>query len=161
MIRPLRPEDAAELAALLVENRAFLAPFEPLREEEFFTVAGQRERIEAVGSAAFAILWDEQIAGTLTISNIVYGPFRSANLGYWVAERLNGRGLATKAVGEVVEMAFGRLGLHRLEAATLVDNRASQRVLEKNRFERIGVAARYLEIAGEWRDHLLFQRTSS
>jgi ribosomal-protein-alanine N-acetyltransferase len=46
-----------------------------------------------------------------------------------------------------------------LEAATLVDNRASQRVLEKNRFHRIGLAPRYLEIAGAWRDHLLFQLT--
>jgi ribosomal-protein-alanine N-acetyltransferase len=77
-----------------------------------------------------------------------------------VAERLGGRGLATGAVAEVVGIAFGELGLHRLEAATLVDNRPSQRVLEKNRFDRIGLARRYLEIAGEWRDHLLFQRTA-
>jgi [ribosomal protein S5]-alanine N-acetyltransferase len=161
MIRPLRPEDAAELAALLVENRDFLAPFEPLRDETFFTAEGQRGRIEAHDSEAFAILWDEQIAGTVTISNIVYGPLQSANLGYWVAQPLNGRGLATKAVGEVAELAFGRLALHRLEAGTLVDNLASQRVLEKNGFERIGLARRYLQIAGEWRDHLLFQRTSS
>jgi [ribosomal protein S5]-alanine N-acetyltransferase len=40
MIRPLRPEDAAELAALLVENRDFLARFEPLRDEAFFTAEG-------------------------------------------------------------------------------------------------------------------------
>lgn len=161
MIRPLRPEDADELAALLVANRDFLAPFEPRRDEAFFTAAGQQERIEASGSGAFAILSDGRIAGTVTISNVVYGPFRSANLGYWVAEPLNGRGLATKAVGEAVGIAFGDLGLHRLEAGTLVDNHASQRVLEKNRFDRIGLARRYLEIAGEWRDHLLFQRTSS
>jgi hypothetical protein len=43
---------------------------------------------------------------------------------------LNGRGLATSAVGQGTETAFGELGLHRLEAATLVDNIASQRVLE-------------------------------
>jgi ribosomal-protein-alanine N-acetyltransferase len=96
----------------------------------------------------------------VTISNLLYGPFRSANLGFWVAQRLNGKGLATRAVGEAVEIAFGELGLHRLEAGTLVNNVASQRVLEKNRFERIGLAPRYLQIAGEWRDHLLYQRTA-
>jgi hypothetical protein len=37
--------------------------------------------------------------------------------------------------------AFGELGLHRLEAATLVDSMASHRVLEKNRFELIGLAS--------------------
>jgi [ribosomal protein S5]-alanine N-acetyltransferase len=67
--------------------------------------------------------------------------------------------LATLAVGEAVEIAFRELGLHRLQAGTLVDNIASQRVLEKNHFERIGLARRYLFIAGEWRDHFLYQRT--
>ena len=60
----------------------------------------------------------------------------------------------------LAERAFGRLGLHRLEAGTLVDNVASQRVLEKNGFELIGLARNYLHIAGAWRDHLLFQRTA-
>jgi [ribosomal protein S5]-alanine N-acetyltransferase len=63
-------------------------------------------------------------------------------------------------VSEVVAIAFGELALHRLEAGTLVDNLASQRVLQKNRFERYGLAKRYLFIAGEWRDHLLFERTA-
>jgi ribosomal-protein-alanine N-acetyltransferase len=50
--------------------------------------------------------------------------------------------------------------MHRLEAGTLVDNVASQRVLEKNGFERIGLARAYLRIAGAWRDHILFQRVA-
>lgn len=158
--RPLRPEDAGELSALLVENREFLAPFEPVRDERFFTIDGQRERIENDASHPFAILAGSHIAGTVTVSNVVHGPFQSADLGYWVAERLSGRGLATSAVGQVVEIAFGELGLHRLEAATLVDNVPSQRVLEKNGFEPIGLARRYLQVAGDWRDHLLFQRTA-
>jgi ribosomal-protein-alanine N-acetyltransferase len=159
-VRPLTPEDAGELAALLIENREFLVPFEPARDEQFFSVEGQRERIERDEAKAFAILDGGRIAGTVALSNVVHGPFQSANLGYWVAERLNGRGLATGAVGEVVEIAFGQLGLHRLEAATLVANVASQRVLEKNGFEPIGLARRYLLIAGDWRDHMLFQLVS-
>jgi ribosomal-protein-alanine N-acetyltransferase len=60
----------------------------------------------------------------------------------------------------MVGEAFGELGLHRLEAGTLVDNAASRRVLEKNGFEHIGLARRYLHIGGDWRDHLLFQRVA-
>jgi ribosomal-protein-alanine N-acetyltransferase len=160
ILRPLTSADAGELAALLVENREFLAPFEPVRDDRFFTIDAQRERVENERSEAFAILAGDRIAGTVTISNIVHGPFQSATLGYWVAERLGGRGLATRAVAEVVEIAFDELELHRLEAATLVDNLPSRRVLEKNGFEPIGLAHRYLEVAGEWRDHLLFQRTA-
>jgi [ribosomal protein S5]-alanine N-acetyltransferase len=158
-IRRLTSEDAGELAALLLANREFLAPFEPDRDERFYTVEGQRQRIESGEQQAFAILDGSRIAGTVALSNITRGPFQSANLGYWVTQDANHRGLATKAVAEVIEIAFGDLGLHRLEAGTQVDNIASRRVLEKNGFELIGIARRYLLIAGEWRDHLLFQRT--
>ena len=157
MIRALTADDAGELAALLVENRAFLAPFEPDRDERFYTVEGQVERLGQEDKHAFAILDGEQIAGTLSLSNVVRGPLQSANLGYWVAAKANGRGVATKAVGELIPIAFGELGLHRLEAGTLVDNVASQRVLQKNGFEQIGIARGYLHIGGEWRDHVLFQ----
>jgi [ribosomal protein S5]-alanine N-acetyltransferase len=159
ILRPLVPEDCDEVARLLRENREFMAPFEPLRDERFFTSEGQRERIEE-NFAGFAIVVDSLISGGVTISDPVYGAFRSAHLGYWVDERMNRRGLATRAVGEAVEIAFGQLDLHRLQAGTMVDNVGSQRVLEKNGFERIGLARRYLRIAGEWRDHWLFQRTA-
>jgi [ribosomal protein S5]-alanine N-acetyltransferase len=58
----------------------------------------------------------------------------------------------------VVDDSFTTQGLHRLEAATLVDNLASQAVLRRTGFTLIGLASRYLRIAGRWRDHLLFQR---
>ena len=70
-------------------------------------------------------------------------------------------GLATAAVADVIEFSFGEAGLHRLEAGTLVDNHASQRVLEKNGFERYGLARKLLKINGEWRDHVLFERIAN
>ena len=158
MIRRLTTADAEELGALLVANREFLAPFEPVRPERFFTPVGQAERI-AEHANLFAILDDEAIAGTIAISNVVHGAFCSATLGYWVDRARNGRGLASAAVDAALATAFGQLGLHRLEAGTLVDNVGSQRVLERNGFTRIGVAPHYLHIGGAWRDHVLFQRT--
>jgi [ribosomal protein S5]-alanine N-acetyltransferase len=57
-------------------------------------------------------------------------------------------------------LAYGTCGLHRLQAATLVHNVGSQRVLAHNGFTLIGPAPSYLEIAGRWQDHLLFQRVA-
>jgi ribosomal-protein-alanine N-acetyltransferase len=160
VIRPLTTADAEQLAALISANRAFLRPFAPERPDSFFTPAGQRERLSSPDSAEwrFAIIDDDAIAGVISLTNVIRGPIQTANLGYWVDRARNGRGLATKAIGESLQFAFDEAGLHRVEAGTLVDNLASQRVLEKNGFERIGLARRYLRIAGEWRDHLLFQR---
>jgi len=159
MIRRLVPDDAEELAALLVANREFLAPYVPEQPESFLTVQAQRERI-AAAEHLYGILDDGMLAGTIALSNLARGSFQSASVGYWVDEARNGRGLATQGVAAIVEVAFRQLGLHRLEAGTLVDNISSRRVLEKCRFTRIGVAPRYLHIAGEWRDHVLFQRTA-
>ena len=163
MIRPVRPEDAEELAALYSANREFLAPFEPVRPPEFFTPEGQRERLQRQlegETHPFAILDDGAIAGTINLFNIVRDSLQSGTIGYWVDGRRNGRGLATGAVGEIVAYAFGSLELHRVEAATLVDNVPSQRVLEKNDFDRIGLAPKFLRIDDEWRDFILFQRVA-
>ena len=166
-VRALAVNDANAMAKLYSENREFLAPLEPLRPDAFYTFEGQRRHIaqltdrRTAGSAyPFVIVVDGDQAGAINLSNVVRGAFQSANVGYWVAQAHNGRGVGTAALGLVCERAFGELGLHRVEAGTLLDNYASQRVLEKNGFMRIGIAPRYLQIAGAWSDHILFQRTS-
>ena len=166
-ICPLAVTDARTLAQAYSENREFLAPLEPLRPEAFYTFEGQRRHIAQLtdrrssGSAyPFVILAGGNIVGAINLSNVVRGAFQSCNVGYWVAESHNGRGYATAALGLVCERAFGELGLHRIEAGTLLHNTASQRVIEKNGFTRIGIAPRYLQIAGTWSDHVLFQKTA-
>lgn len=164
-IRLVSRTDADALSQLLWANRDFLAPWEPVRSEDYVTAAGQLADVEAAlerheqGSAApFVILDDGSVAGQITLSGIVQGPFQSCSMGYWLAEDRTGRGLATQAVAAAVDHAFTTLGLHRVEAATLLANSASQRVLARNGFEEFGMAPRYLKIAGEWQDHRMFQR---
>jgi [ribosomal protein S5]-alanine N-acetyltransferase len=160
IIRLLVASDAEPLLALRIANRTFMARFDPARDDSFFTLEHQGEIASNQQGLVFAILDNGLLAGTIALSNLAYGPFGSASVGYWVDRKRNGRGLASLAVAATVDHAFFELGLHRLEAATLIDNIASRRVLEKNRFELIGVARRYLHINGDWRDHILFQRTN-
>jgi [ribosomal protein S5]-alanine N-acetyltransferase len=162
--RLISPADATELATLLTRNRDFLAPWEPVRSESFFTAEAQLTGIEdaldrhAQGTTLPHVILDSgQLAGRITLNGIVRGPFLSCSVGYWVAQSANGRGLATAALREMVGIAFTRLGLHRVQAETLLDNVGSQRVLERNGFERIGLAPAYLRIAGRWQDMILFQ----
>ena len=167
--RALHPDDASVLADLLRTNREFLAPFEPERPEEWFTLAGQHASVaaalaqERAGSVAARVVVTEdgRVVGWIIASGIVRGALRSCALGYWVDEAHNGRGLATAAVGEMVDHAFGPLGLHRVQAETLVHNTASQRVLERNGFTRYGLAPGYLQIAGRWQDHAMYQVLAS
>ncbi|MBD0708116.1 MULTISPECIES: GNAT family N-acetyltransferase [unclassified Streptomyces] len=157
LIRPAVPGDAAALAAALLRNRAHMKSREPYRPESYYTPEAQAERIADGGARWFAVV-GERVVGAAILSGIVLGPLRSASLGYWVDEEHTGRGLATALTEEVCRAAREELGLHRVEAGTLLDNHASQRVLAKCGFERIGTAPRCLHIDGAWRDHHLFQR---
>jgi ribosomal-protein-alanine N-acetyltransferase len=164
-LRPVRIGDGAALARAYRANRDHLAPWEPSRDEAFFTTEAQeRHAQQCVDDAAagrslrFLIVSDDgEVRGRVNLNNIIRGAFWNADLGYWVAADRVRRGLASKAVALVATHAQEDLGLHRLQASTLLHNVASQRVLRGNGFERIGLAPKYLRIAGEWQDHMLFQ----
>ncbi len=161
-IVPLVEAHAEDLAGLLEKNREYLRPWNPLLPDAYFTADGQRDRIRrlrASGTAhAFVVERAGAPCGTVTLSNAVLGAWCSCNLGYWIDEEATGTGVATEAVRQACDYAFRVGGLHRVEAGTLPWNTASQRVLEKNGFERFGYAPNYLEIEGRWQDHVLFQR---
>lgn len=130
-----------------------------------FTVEGQRATIRSglgryrQGITVPSVIFDEEgrVVGRITLNDIVRGAFQSCHLGYWLSAAANGRGLATAAVRDMIQVAFGELGLHRIQAGILLHNVRSQRVLERTGFVRFGVAPAYLNIAGQWQDHALYQ----
>lgn len=163
--RLIHADDAAALAELLLEAREFFAPWDKEREDDYFTPDGQRAEIAMMlerhdrGEAVPHVILDDDggVVGRITLNGIVRGPFQSCSLGYWLSPHANGRGYATRAVVEMTRLAFGELGLHRVQAETLRHNERSQRVLARAGFQPIGMAPRYLKIAGVWQDHDLFQ----
>ena len=166
--RLIKLADAATLARLLTANRDYLAPWSPRQHDRYFTEDGQREVLahdlaghESGGMLPLAILdADGGICGRVNLNSIIRGAFQSASVGYWVSESRIGRGRATAAVADAVGMAFGEYRLHRLEAATLLHNTPSQRVLARNGFRPFAVSENYLKIDGRWQDHILFQLLS-
>ena len=162
--RLITADDAPVLSELLQANEKFLAPWSPSRAPAYATVAGQHRSIAGLLAAyvkgtvlPHVIVSDGGVVGRVTLSDVSHGTFASCHLGYWLSESHNGRGLATAAVGEIVAIGFSSLGLHRIEAGTIPRNVRSQAVLERNGFVPFGLAPSYLEIAGEWEDHILYQ----
>lgn len=166
-LRPLREDDAPAALAYAVENRVFLEEWEPVRDGSWFTLEAQLADIQA-GVAdeaadrryAFGIFRGDDLVGRITLNQVVRGVFQNAYLGYSIAQRWNGHGFATEAVGQALEYAFGEAGLHRVQAAVMPRNTGSIRVLEKNGFREEGYAVGYLCINGVWEDHLIFARTA-
>ena len=164
-LRRLGVADAKPLLDLQLRVRDFLDPWEPMRPDNFFTLeyqerrlARQQETTDTIDLGIFLAPSDE-LVGRVQLSGISPAPFLNAQLGYFVAERYNGRGYATEAVRQAVDTATGELGLHRVQAAVMPRNVASIRVLEKAGFREEGFALRYLQIAGIWEDHKLYAVT--
>lgn len=99
---------------------------------------------------------DDLIVGGINLSQIVYGPFRSAYLGYWIGAPHLRQGYMTEALQLALTRAFHQLGLHRVEANIVPDNEPSLALVRRAGFAREGYSRRYLEIAGRWRDHVRF-----
>lgn len=117
--------------------------------------------IEQEEEIRFFVLYQKQLIGIISVTQIVRGAFQAAYLGYHLAENKQGEGYMTEALQEAIAFCFSALNLHRLMANYRPDNIASERVLEKLNFVREGYAKDYLLVNGEWRDHVLTSLTNS
>ena len=80
-------------------------------------------------------------------------------VGYWVDQRVAGRGIVPTAVALAVDYCFDVLRLHRIEIAIRPENTKSLRVVTKLGFRPEGLRPRYLHIDGDWRDHRIYAIT--
>ena len=137
----VRLDHAPALLAFERENRAYFAASVPDRGDEFFaefdTRHAQLLAWQAAGTDYFHLLVAEggEVVGRVNLIEVADG---SAELGYRIAQKAAGQGLATAAVRKVRELAATAYGLTTLRARVTVDNPASRKVLEHNGFVAVG-----------------------
>lgn len=176
VLRPLVPADIPALYRALRRNADHLRPVSPapLPEDRRVTLAlatreVQRWRTLWRRGDTFALyIYPREedrgartrIIGRVSLNRVTRGAFQNCYLGYFIDKDEQGKGLMTEAVRCALRFAFGPLGLHRVQAAIMPRNSASQRVADRCGFRKEGLARRYLQIAGQWEDHELFALTA-
>jgi ribosomal-protein-alanine N-acetyltransferase len=164
-LRLPRHSDYRNWAGLRAQSADFLHPWEPAWAEDHLTRKSFTNRVywarRAMGRgtaiALFILQRDcDALIGAITIDMIQRGPAQSATLGYWIGAPYARQGFMREALETVVHYSFHTLGLSRLQAACLPENKASRGVLEKTGFKYEGVAQSYLQINGRWRTHVLY-----
>ncbi|MFV0492999.1 MAG: GNAT family N-acetyltransferase [Pseudorhodobacter sp.] len=157
--------DWSAWSSLRLQSADFLTPWEPvwsadhLSRRAFTNRVYWAARAEAQGTALPLFLirrQDRLLLGAITMDNIRRGPAQAGTVGYWIGEPFARQGYMREALLALVHHAFTALDLSRVEAACLPENRASRGVLEKSGFKYEGVAQSYLQIAGRWRNHVLY-----
>lgn len=162
-LRPLHEDDRAEMIRVLALSEALHAPWTPRRPPgDTWDAMVDRQLARVHDRTAWkgvGVLPDGRIAGFFNLNEVVRGPFQNAYAGWSVNAELAGQGYATEGVRALLDVAFGSLGLHRVQANIVPRNVRSIRVAEKCGLRLEGVARRYLEIGGVWEDHAMYAMT--
>ncbi len=157
--------DFNEWANLRRASAEFLEPWEPVRDSAYLTRRSfQNRTIWAKRSAkdrrALNMLIfrcdDDRLVGGITLDNIQGGVSKSCTVGYWMGEDFTRQGYMSEALNASVQHAFTALDISRIQAGCLPENAPSRALLEKSGFKYEGVAQSYLQIAGRWRNHVLY-----
>lgn len=143
-LRPVDERHAEELTALVRRDLAHLKPWiswatkhysvEDARE---FIRRNLRKYAEDEGFATL-IFFRERVAGSIGFNHIEWAS-RKADIGYWLAADLQGRGIMTKACVALVCHAFKELKLNRVEIYCATNNLRSRRIPERLGFTQEGI----------------------
>jgi len=166
ILRPPQQGDWEDWAKVRAANRQYLEPWEPLWPPDCLSRDFYRRRLlrqtrdwrdgRCYGFLIFRPGTADELIGGVNINNITRGAAQFASLGYWLAEKYQGRGYMHEALSLVIDYGFDQLALHRFNASCLPENNRSIALLQRLGFSEEGFARKYINIAGAWHDHILF-----
>lgn len=170
VLRAMRTEDFASWREVRSRCREWLVRWEPRPagapypaedRASFVARCAMRGREAQLGTGyGYGIFVGDRFAGEVNLSSVQRGAFQSGYVGYWIDQALAGNGYVPEACVVLFQLAFERLGLHRLQVAIVPRNLASRQVVRKLGLRGEGIALRYLEIDGHWEDHVRYALTA-
>ena len=143
VVRLIHDRDAWRLADYYAENRQFLKPWEPIRDDSHCYPSGWQARLSMINE------FHKQ--GTA---------FYACYLGYSIGQKWQGQGMMYEALTAAIRYMQRTQHIHRIMANYMPHNQRSGNLLARLGFEKEGYAKDYLLIDGEWRDHVLTALTT-
>ena len=165
ILRLPEARDYIEWADIRRNSAEFLEPWEPVRDSNYMS----RRAFQSRAAWARRMAKDKpaptpppppppdgHLVGGITLDNIQGGVSKSCTVGYWMGQEFTRQGYMAEALAASVMHAFTVLDISRIQAGCLPENAPSRALLEKSGFKYEGVAQSYLQIAGRWRNHVLY-----
>lgn len=150
------------------QNRQIFERYEAARPAGFYTKDHQKfiltnEYNLALQQKCFRFWVFEKsnpasVIGTICFYNIVRSVYDRCETGYKFDRRHWHKGYASEALSLGISLMFEELGLHRIEAYVMAENKASIHLLKKLHFQYEGICRQSVFIRDSWRDHMMFAR---
>ncbi len=159
-------KDAKPLYDLIDQQRVELSRWlpwaqstvSPSDEENFIRYCHHQIADEKLYSVV--ILFDEEVGGMADIHGIDHNNKR-AQIGYWLGEQFQGKGIMTKSVNQLVKIAFDELKFHRLEIVADAKNINSQRVALRCDFKKDAELKDYLFYHNAFHNIFLYSKLNT
>lgn len=163
ILRPPTVEDAASLEDFEARNRAHLAPWESSANELpdrtcHTRLSAWEKECTAETAARFFIFTKspkDHLIGMCNFTQIFRGAFQACYVGYKIDQAYEGLGMMHEALERAIRYIFEELQLHRIMANYMPINLRSAKLLNRLGFAFEGYAKHYLQINGQWEDHVL------
>ena len=144
-INLLKPRHAPDLFELVNSNRTQLREWLPFVDDyKSVTAATQfitrnREKNSGKKGLVMGIWAGKLLAGVVTFDYIDWRN-RAALIGFWLGKSFQGRGIMTRSCSAMIDLAFNKLGLNRVEISCALENRRCRMVPERLGFKQEGVS---------------------
>ena len=162
LLRPPRMSDAEELFALVNSGRAYLRRWLPW-VDTIRSARDYRPWIEGrVGGNEYRLLivYKGAVVGATGIGDLD-SPHKVGEIGYWLTEDMQGRGIVTRACRTLLDCAFGSWGLNRVQIRVATGNRKSLAIPKRLGFQFEGVQRQAELVNGEYYDLALHSMLAS
>ncbi len=152
---------AESLYNLVNANRAYLKQWLPW-VDHMQSVADFQQYINNCNKQAaaqtdfgYSIVIDKNIVGRIGMHHINLQN-KIGEIGYWLADGLQGRGIVNKCCKTLIHHSFTVLGLNRIEIKCAVGNDKSKAVIEKLQFKPEGILRQAEWLNGKFIDLYLY-----
>jgi [ribosomal protein S5]-alanine N-acetyltransferase len=153
---------AYQCIAYYLKNLNHLKNSMPKPCDDFYTLKYWQNKIKYYekelnqdSALRFVLMDNKLMIGQINFSQIIRGGFQACYLGFGIDCNYQKRGLMTNALTMTIDYLFNEKSLHRIMANYMPANSSSGRLLKRLGFKQEGYARDYLNINGQWEDHIL------
>lgn len=157
----VQPSFAKQYLQIVAQEREYLGQWLSwpayADSEAFFLnfVQNSLQSYAAGKSWTCAMIYRGQVVGNISF-NTINTELKKVEIGYWLSQQYQGRGIVSQSVKKMVEIAFHQLEMEKVQISAAVENRPSRRVCERLGFELEGVITRAENLNGMVVDHAIY-----
>ncbi len=106
-------------------------------------------------SMTCAVWFNEKLVGNVSFNTINHD-LKKVEIGYWLAESAQGKGVMTRVCKKLINIAFNSLNMHKVEISAAVDNMPSRAVCERLGMTLEGIVTNSENLNGRIIDHAVY-----